>query len=422
MRRPAPTWTLFAIAAALLARPARAQTPAGGWVGRRVVTAYGTVLRDGREPAGAMPARDVSQTGRDRPEFRVYKVEGVEGDRLRVVSEAGDARGWITAAEAIPIERGVDYYSARIAAEPSDAYHFVNRAAVRVATGDLAGALADDAEAIRLDPKCALAYHNRGYTWARKGDPDRALADFTRAILIDPEYPRAYNKRGYIWLQKGSYARAAADFSRAISLDPKFARAYHNRGNTMARQKDYDKAIADYTLALRLDPADLLAFVDRANVEHAEGEDARALADLTEAIRRKPDCHEALVARAWLLATNPSEKLRDGRQAVHDATRACTLTRGKEAYPLGTLAAAYAERGDFASAVKYQERALALYKTRDDVAQGRARLDLYKSGKPYREPLAPAPAPRDRQVPPPIGDPSSRPSHAGVPSPGGRGA
>ena len=393
MRRPAPSWTLIAIIAASLARPALAQMPAGGWLGRRVVTAYGAVLRDGREPAGATPIRDVSQTGRDRPEFRVYKVEGVEGDRLRVVSEAGDARGWISAAEAIPIERGVAYYSARIAAESTDAYLFVNRSAVRVATGDLEGALADDAEAIRLDPRCALAYHNRGYTWARKGDLDRALADFTRAILIDPKYTKAYNKRGFLWLQKGSYARAVADFSQAIRIDPKFARAYHNRANTEARQKDYDKAIADYTLALRLDPADLLAFVDRASVEHAEGEDARALADLTEAIRRKPDCLEALVGRAWLLATGPSAKLRDGRQAVLDATRACSLTRGKEAYPLGALAAAYAERGDFASAVKYQERAQALYKTRDDIADGRARLALYKAGKPFREPPPPAPAP-----------------------------
>jgi tetratricopeptide (TPR) repeat protein len=289
--------------------------------------------------------------------------------------------------------------------------------------GDLDRALVDDTEAIRLDPDNAMAYHNRGYTWAKKKDFDRAIADFTRAIAIDPQYARAYNKRGFVWLEKKMYARALADFSQAIRLDPKFARAYHNRGNAMLRQKEYDRAIADYTAAIRYDPADILALVDRASVYHAEGADARALADLTEALLRKPDCVEALVDRAWLLATSPEAKVRDGKQAVVDATRARDLTRGKEAYPLGALAAALAERGDFAGAVKQQERAQALYKTRDDIAKGRTRLDLYKAGAPYREPSPSALArPEDKApAPPAMGHISPRPDHPDRSPPGGRG-
>ena len=411
---PRPAAAFIVIAALAATAQAQVQTPAGGgWVGRRVVTVYGSVFHDGRE---ADAATGLDARGRPRQEFRVFKVERAEGDRLRVVVEGSEARGWIATAEAIPIEGAVAYYTRRVDAEPSEPNHHTNRAAVKVALGDLDGAIADDTEAIRLDPECAVAYHNRGYTWARKGNLDRAIADFTRAILIDPKYPRAYNKRGFVWLQKGNYARAAADFTQAISIDPKFARAYHNRGNAMARQKEYDEAITDYTEALRLDPADYLALVDRAAAEHAEGDDARALADLTEAIRLKPDCHAALDARAWLLATSPSDKLRDGRKAVADATRACTLTRGKEAYPLGTLAAAYAERGDFASAVKYQERAQALYKSRDDIAAGRARLDLYKSGKSYREP---APAKERSAARPASAGPTERATPAAPPAPGG---
>lgn len=400
MRRTLPAWAPIALAAlALLPRPSRAQAPAAGWAGRRVVTSSDAEVHGAAAPSVDAHAKELARVGHGRREFRVYRVERAEGDRLRVVAEGTAARGWILTAEAIPIEGAVAFFTAKIAAEPSNADHLVNRAAVRATLGDLAGALADDTEAIRLDPECALAYHNRGYVRARRGDLDGAIADFTEALRIDPEYPRALNKRGVAWLQKGQYARAVADFTRAIGLDPKFARAYHNRGNSMARQKAYDRAIDDYTAALRLDPADVLALVDRASVEHAKGDDARALVDLDAALRREPDRVAALVDRAWLLATSPLDSIRDGRRAVADATRACTLTRHREPYALGTLAAALAESGDFAAAVKAQERAQALYRSRDDLARGRARLDLYRAKSPYREPPPASLASPDRPMP-----------------------
>ena len=49
-----------------------------------------------------------------------------------------------------------------------------------------------------------------------------------------------------------------------------------------------------------------------------------------------------------MLATSPDAKLRNGRRAIELATRACELTKYKAAYILSTLAAAYAETGDFA--------------------------------------------------------------------------
>jgi tetratricopeptide (TPR) repeat protein len=427
MPRSLPAWLLAVLSSIVIfpnpacAQATRPTATAGGWVGRRVIVPYGTTLHDGSQPVEDPHAKELALAGHGRQEFRVYTVERVEADRLWVTSSTGSARGWITSVEAIPLERAVDHYTARINSSPTDANNYANRAVIWTELGDLDRALVDDTEAIRLDPQNAMAYHNRGYTWAKKKDLDRAIADFTRAIAIDPKYARAYNKRGFAWLEKKMYARAVSDFSQAIKIDPKFARAYHNRGNTMLRQKDYDRAIADYTSALRYDPADVLALVDRASVYHAEGDDAHALADLAEAIRRKPDCTEALVDRAWLLATSPEAKVRDGKQAVLDATRACELTRGKEAYPLGALAAALAERGDFDRAVKSQERAQPLYKTRDDVARGRARLDLYKAKTPYREPAAASSLARPEgkaASPPAMGHLPAKPDG---PTPGGRG-
>ena len=71
-------------------------------------------------------------------------------------------------------------------------------------------------------------------------------------------------------------------------------------------------------------------------------------------------------------------------QAVVEATRACELTGWKVPHGLATLAAAYSEAGDFASAVKCQDQALSLLDEKDPSEhEYRRLLARYKAGKPY---------------------------------------
>ena len=89
---------------------------------------------------------------------------------------------------------------------------------------------------------------------------------------------------------------------------------------------------------------------------------------------------------AWLLATCPQDELRNGQEAVVQAQKACELTEWNSAGYIDTLAAAYAEAGVFDDAVENQLEALKdvnFLETHGDGA--RARLELYKAGKPYRE-------------------------------------
>jgi tetratricopeptide (TPR) repeat protein len=87
---------------------------------------------------------------------------------------------------------------------------------------------------------------------------------------------------------------------------------------------------------------------------------------------------------AWILATHPAAELRNGARAVELATKACELTKWKDASYLDTLAAAYAERGQFDKAVEWQEKAVSLALEADKGGY-QARLALYKSGQAYRE-------------------------------------
>ena len=116
----------------------------------------------------------------------------------------------------------------------------------------------------------------------------------------------------------------------------------------------------------------------------AQGKLSDAISAYREAIRLKDDYVMAYNNLAWIYAASPNSTIRNGDKSVALATRACELTGFKEAWVLDTLAAAYAEQGNFKKAVEYQTRAI-------DVSPKKAmpafskRLELYHSGQAYRD-------------------------------------
>jgi hypothetical protein len=86
-----------------------------------------------------------------------------------------------------------------------------------------------------------------------------------------------------------------------------------------------------------------------------------------------------------VLATCPTDKLRDWALAVRLAKDICDASENLEGMYLDTLAAAMAETGKFEDAVTTQELAHK-DKSYDLVYgdEGRARLKLYKQKKPFR--------------------------------------
>jgi tetratricopeptide (TPR) repeat protein len=88
----------------------------------------------------------------------------------------------------------------------------------------------------------------------------------------------------------------------------------------------------------------------------------------------------------WLLATCPEASVRRGTEAVERALEVCRRNECEDWNLLDTLAAAYAEVGDFEQAVKCQEHALARTNLSAEWRQQlEARLALYRAGMPYRE-------------------------------------
>ena len=88
----------------------------------------------------------------------------------------------------------------------------------------------------------------------------------------------------------------------------------------------------------------------------------------------------------WMLAVSKDAAQRNGKEAVKWATKACVATGFTNWQHIDTLAAAFAEAGEFPQAVKYQQMALDQGKIRVGMpTPERDRLNLYQKGKPFRE-------------------------------------
>jgi tetratricopeptide (TPR) repeat protein len=351
MRQQRALWKTFAVAVCVIPWSVQAlPQDSGSWAGKRVIVKPGAVLRVGSQVVSDQDNRKNLEKGKeDGAALRVYRVEQVNGSWLWLVGEASGTRGWAQVSQVVPFEQAIDYISAEIRANPANSANYNRRGSAWATKDQFDIAISDFTEAIRLEPTAAGAYYNRGLAYGYKREYDKAIADFDEAIRLDPTSAGAYYNRGLAWGYKRNLDNAILDFTDAIRLDPKYAVAYKNRGNAWHYKNDYDRAIDDYNEAVKLDPGNAKA--------HS--------------------------SRAWLWATCFDENYRDGKRAVESATRACELTNWNDSKCLGTLAAAWAEAGDFDEAVKWQTKALEIApkEQKEDLL---ARFKLYQEKKPYR--------------------------------------
>ena len=115
---------------------------------------------------------------------------------------------------------------------------------------------------------------------------------------------------------------------------------------------------------------------------------AKAIKDYEMAIEIDPTSPEALNSLASILATCKEKKYRDGKKAVQYGEKALILLdkasdNNLKAWSYDTLAAAYAETGDFDRAVLLESKAYDLYKPLD--AKDKSREDFRELVGAYRD-------------------------------------
>ena len=145
--------------------------PSGAdWVGKRVVQQDRKfALRDGKQA--------VIWSGR---QIHVYRVERVDGARLRLRAEGkdGSPSGWAAADQVVPVDQAIPFFSDRIRANPQEAFAHMMRAIALRDDDNLPNAfdipnpardpLDDLNDAVHLDPRDAAA-HGTGKLLAGAG-------------------------------------------------------------------------------------------------------------------------------------------------------------------------------------------------------------------------------------------------------------
>jgi tetratricopeptide (TPR) repeat protein len=294
-------------------------------------------------------------------------------------------RGDLRAAARRDYRRAIADYDEAIRLNPRLPGAFVRRGDARRGQGENDRAVADYDQAIALDAQYPAAFRGRGLARLAAGDPDRAIDDLDKSARLDPNSAEGFVALGDAWFEKHDDDRAIDNYDEALRIAPESASVLARRGMAWLGKKAHEHALSDLSAAIRLDPNDAQAYFHRGRAWKAAGKYSAALADYNEALRLAPAHAEVHNGRAWLQATCPDGSLRNGRAAYDSAVRACSLTNWSDPRDLDTLAACYAESRDFARAVEWEQKSIALSRNEAEKAEYHARLRLYLANQPFRE-------------------------------------
>ena len=189
-------------------------------------------------------------------------------------------------------------------------------------------------------------------------------------------------------LKNGNLAGAKRNVDAALQVDPTMWPALYVRAQIFASQGKYELAIQDCNEALRQYRGCVEAALLRAKINSRLRKYAEASKEFNYLVSLHPrnvTLARALSDRAWFLATCPDHSFRNGQQAVKDAKAACSIMVWKDEHMIDTLAAAYVETGDFDSAMRYAQQALAVKDISEaDSKKIQRHLELFKQNKPIR--------------------------------------
>jgi serine/threonine protein kinase len=221
----------------------------------------------------------------------------------------------------------------------------------------------------------AVNYDGRGDLQREAGHPTESLASFQAAQAIWGKLVSDFNQEdrrvhlGQIDEDIGELLNAAGRFDEAAEADRQ-ALAVWKKLVADFNKDDYRDQVSGTvdSVAAALQAAGKQSEAEQFIREEAKYANAQTLNDL-----------------AWLLATSADPKLRDGSNAVTFAEKAVAATQRKNASYLDTLAAAYAETGQFAKAISIQQESIALSQNEDEKKGLASRIQLYARNLPFRD-------------------------------------
>jgi tetratricopeptide (TPR) repeat protein len=272
-------------------------------------------------------------------------------------------------------------------ADPSDAIARGSHALGLTELGRDEEAIKESERAIELNPNDSDVRLDLAVS-IRRSNPERANAEARRAIELGPENSSAYQFLMSSLLEDHGYTEAADLGREWLTLSPYDVAAHSALGAALAQRGDLASAAQHLGYVMMLQPGAEQVHGQLRQILLSLAREPDGLQRLREIAANAPDSPRMLDELAWLLATYPDSKSRDGTEAVRLAEHACDLTERKIPALLDTLAAAYAEAGDFPRATSAAEEALNRARSSGDndaVKLSESILGSLRDNLPYRQ-------------------------------------
>jgi tetratricopeptide (TPR) repeat protein len=221
-----------------------------------------------------------------------------------------------------------------------------------------------------------------------KGENEKALGLWKKVVAMDPENAKGQNGLGISLYVHGSREEAFEHLRQAIQINPAAVEGHYVLGKFLLEQSHADQALPEFQATVSIRQHFAAGEEGLASTYEALGNNPAALVHWRKAHAIEPARVSAILGAAWLLATAPEASLRNGGEALSLAESANNLAPAEDPEVLDTLAAAFAENGEYTSAIASETRALHLATARGDAKMASAvrnRLLLYNAKKPFHE-------------------------------------
>jgi tetratricopeptide (TPR) repeat protein len=257
--------------------------------------------------------------------------------------------------------------------------------------GWLESGKADCDKAVELDAENLDAYLNRARICLALKDYDQAKKDLDYLQEKRPEIPDIAFLKMDLAIQEKRVGDAIAELERLVQLNPENRLLLMQLASMYQMDDRPRKALRIADRLINAEPTDWQALRLRGDVLLALGRHADAINDYEEAVKNIPEDEEDLSGvlnnLSWVLSTSPEDSVRNGDRALEAGLKACELTEYKKSHILSTLAAAYAELGQFDKAIEWSSKAVELgaKEEAEQLDQLKEELKNYQDKKPWRE-------------------------------------
>lgn len=241
------------------------------------------------------------------------------------------------------------------------------------------------------NPKSLEVLYLRGIINKSLKKYEEAIADTEEAISIQPDMVDLKILKADILAAQDKLDEAAAMLETLITEagpdSPKTADLQFQLGAVLTAQKKSRQAAELLQKALEKKPEDPFGLRMYANALLSSGRHSEAIRAFEKILEKDPEDEMVLNNLSWLLSTSPIDNIRDGKRSLELAEKACKVSEYKKAYILSTLAAAYAEQGDFDKAREWSQKAVDLGKEEGEerLDELKKELESYQNNRPWRE-------------------------------------